>query len=174
MFSLCSHGVKRSKRRFPPPWTVKKLNEDCFAVQDANGVSLAFIYSRDDLHKQRWVTTTSTLHRMRHGALRQRLREYRSYSGSAHDVSLDLRGSDVADIDHHLLVGRYDGSDQHHRRRHAGNSRKPHPPLGRRVMLDIASRQGRWALKRARAAIRPAAPRGRRREAPYEAVLGQM
>jgi hypothetical protein len=42
------------KRRFPPPWTVKKLNEDCFTVQDANGVSVAFIYSRDDLHRQRW------------------------------------------------------------------------------------------------------------------------
>jgi hypothetical protein len=41
------------KRRFPPPWTVNKLDEDCFTVQDANGVSVAFIYSRDDLHRQR-------------------------------------------------------------------------------------------------------------------------
>ena len=37
------------QRRFPPPWIVKKLNVDCFTVQDANGVSVAFIYSRDDL-----------------------------------------------------------------------------------------------------------------------------
>jgi hypothetical protein len=42
------------KRRFPPPWSVKKLNEDCLTVQDANGVSVAFIYSRDDLHQQKW------------------------------------------------------------------------------------------------------------------------
>ena len=42
------------KRRFPPPWTVQKLSEDCFTVQDTNGVSVAFIYSRDDLHRQRW------------------------------------------------------------------------------------------------------------------------
>jgi hypothetical protein len=41
-------------RRFPPPWSVKKLNEDCLTVQDANGVSVAFIYSRDDLHQQKW------------------------------------------------------------------------------------------------------------------------
>jgi hypothetical protein len=33
---------------------VKKLNEDCFTVRDATGVSVAFIYSRDDLHRQRW------------------------------------------------------------------------------------------------------------------------
>ena len=34
--------------------TVKKLNEDCFTVRDANGMSVALIYSRDDLHRQRW------------------------------------------------------------------------------------------------------------------------
>ena len=26
----------------------------CLTVQDANGVSVAFIYSRDDLHQQKW------------------------------------------------------------------------------------------------------------------------
>ena len=54
MFPLCSYGVKRAQTPFPSPWTVKKLNEDCFTVQDATGVSVAFIYSRDDLHRQRW------------------------------------------------------------------------------------------------------------------------
>jgi len=54
MFSLCSHGVKRAQTPFSAAWTVKKLNEDCFTVQDADGVSVAFIYNRDDLHRQRW------------------------------------------------------------------------------------------------------------------------
>jgi hypothetical protein len=54
MFSLCSHGVKRSQTPISTGWSVKKLNEDCFTVQEANGVSVAFIYSRDDLHRQRW------------------------------------------------------------------------------------------------------------------------
>jgi len=42
----------QARRRFPPPWTVKKLNEDRFTAQEANGVSVAFIYSPDDLHRQ--------------------------------------------------------------------------------------------------------------------------
>ena len=53
MFSLCSHGVKRSQTPSSAARTVKKLNEDCFTVQDADadGVSITFIYSRDDLHR---------------------------------------------------------------------------------------------------------------------------
>ena len=49
MFSLCSHEVNRSK-----PTISAALDEDCLTVQDANGVSVAFIYSRDHLHQQKW------------------------------------------------------------------------------------------------------------------------
>jgi hypothetical protein len=56
--TLRSHYVlmksSGSKRRFPPPWGVIRLDEDSLAVRDANGVSVAFIYSRDDLHRHRW------------------------------------------------------------------------------------------------------------------------
>ena len=34
-------------RRFPPPWTVEKIPGG-FKVYDANGQSLAYVYSRDN------------------------------------------------------------------------------------------------------------------------------
>ena len=49
------------KRRFPPPWTVKQSGPHAFIVEDANGVRLAAIYCRDDLHKQRWANYTEHL-----------------------------------------------------------------------------------------------------------------
>ena len=30
-----------NERRFPPPWTVERLNEDAFVVKDANGLTSA-------------------------------------------------------------------------------------------------------------------------------------
>jgi hypothetical protein len=40
-------------RRFPPPWSVEKT-EHGYVVQDSNGITLAHIYCRDDLHKSQW------------------------------------------------------------------------------------------------------------------------
>jgi hypothetical protein len=40
-------------RRFPPPWRIEKT-EHGYVVQDSNGITLAQIYCRDDLHKSRW------------------------------------------------------------------------------------------------------------------------
>lgn len=37
------------KRRFPPPWTVKRTQHG-FIVLDAHGIQLAAIYCRDDYH----------------------------------------------------------------------------------------------------------------------------
>jgi hypothetical protein len=37
------------KRRFPPPWPVERTQHG-YVVKDANGVVLASIYCRDDLH----------------------------------------------------------------------------------------------------------------------------
>ena len=34
-------------RRFPPPWAVRRTSGDQFAVTDANGLDLAFVYVRD-------------------------------------------------------------------------------------------------------------------------------
>jgi hypothetical protein len=31
-------------RRFPPPWTFEETNNACFAVNDANGFAVAFVY----------------------------------------------------------------------------------------------------------------------------------
>jgi hypothetical protein len=39
-------------RRFPAPWTVERPSEDAFVIKDANGITVAYVYSRDDL--QRW------------------------------------------------------------------------------------------------------------------------
>jgi hypothetical protein len=35
-------------RRFPPPWTAVRASGDCYQVQGANGVTLAWIFCRDD------------------------------------------------------------------------------------------------------------------------------
>ena len=37
------------KRRFPPPWPVERTQHG-YVVKDANGVALASIYCRDDMH----------------------------------------------------------------------------------------------------------------------------
>jgi hypothetical protein len=47
-----------SERRFPPPWTVEKIPGG-FKVIDANGQSLAYVYSREnasDAHMARVLT----------------------------------------------------------------------------------------------------------------------
>ena len=35
-------------RRFPAPWTTVRASAECYQVQDANGVTLAWIFCRDD------------------------------------------------------------------------------------------------------------------------------
>ena len=45
-------------RRFPPPWTVEKFQVD-LVVRDANGQSLAYVYSREkpnDAHQAKVLT----------------------------------------------------------------------------------------------------------------------
>lgn len=39
------------KRRFPPPWRVLEVSNDCLHVVDANGIVLAAVFCRDDLQK---------------------------------------------------------------------------------------------------------------------------
>lgn len=39
------------KRRFPPPWRVQQVGDDCLHVVDANGIVLAAVFHRDDLQK---------------------------------------------------------------------------------------------------------------------------
>jgi hypothetical protein len=40
-------AITMTERRFPPPWTVEKIPGG-LKVVDANGQSLAYVYSRDD------------------------------------------------------------------------------------------------------------------------------
>ena len=50
-------------RRFPPPWTVQRLPGG-FKVIDANGQSLAYVYSRenpDDAHMAKVLTEDEAL-----------------------------------------------------------------------------------------------------------------
>lgn len=44
---------EEQKRRFPPPWGVEETKGQ-YRVKDANGITLACIYSRDDLHAAQW------------------------------------------------------------------------------------------------------------------------
>ncbi|MBY0381268.1 MAG: hypothetical protein K2W78_05060 [Xanthobacteraceae bacterium] len=41
------------KRRFPPSWKAERTRHG-FIVRDANGLHLASVYCRDDLHENRW------------------------------------------------------------------------------------------------------------------------
>ncbi|MBB4263766.1 hypothetical protein [Bradyrhizobium sp. CIR3A] len=48
----CSYFVlMESSRRFEPPWTLVRENSDCYVVRDANGVTLAWLYCRDDTQR---------------------------------------------------------------------------------------------------------------------------
>jgi hypothetical protein len=38
----------RSIRRFKPPWTLIRENSECYTVQDASGVTVAWLYCRDE------------------------------------------------------------------------------------------------------------------------------
>jgi hypothetical protein len=35
-------------RRFPPPWTIEKLNDACFIVSDASGQKLGYFYFEEE------------------------------------------------------------------------------------------------------------------------------
>ena len=35
-------------RHFKPPWTLIRENSECYTVQDANGVTVAWLFCRDD------------------------------------------------------------------------------------------------------------------------------
>jgi hypothetical protein len=40
-----------SSRHFTPPWTLFRENSECYVVRDAKGVTLAWIYFRDDVQR---------------------------------------------------------------------------------------------------------------------------
>ena len=40
-----------SSRRFKPPWTLVRENSGCYEVRDANGITLAWIFCRDDAQR---------------------------------------------------------------------------------------------------------------------------
>ena len=48
-----------STRRFKPPWTLIRENSECYVVQDANGVTVAWLFCRDD--SQRYSVGASKL-----------------------------------------------------------------------------------------------------------------
>ncbi len=48
-----------STRRFKPPWTLIRENSECYTVQDASGVTLAWLFCHDD--SQRYSVGASKL-----------------------------------------------------------------------------------------------------------------
>lgn len=48
------------QRRFPAPWRAERDGHG-FVVRDANGVAIARVYARDDLHQKRWADYWSHL-----------------------------------------------------------------------------------------------------------------
>src|SRR5262249_12388250 len=42
--SLVVREFDDAPRRFPPPWSAEEVTPNCFAVTDANGQKLAYIY----------------------------------------------------------------------------------------------------------------------------------
>src|ERR1700677_851201 len=49
---LCSYFVlmesSQPTRHFKPPWTLIRENSECYVVRDANGVTVAWLFCRDD------------------------------------------------------------------------------------------------------------------------------
>jgi hypothetical protein len=45
-----------STRHFKPPWTLIRENSECYTVQDANGVTVAWLYCRDDSRRYSFGT----------------------------------------------------------------------------------------------------------------------
>ena len=48
-----------SSRRFKPPWTLIRDNSECYTVQDASGVTVAWLFCGDD--SQRYSVGASKL-----------------------------------------------------------------------------------------------------------------
>jgi hypothetical protein len=48
-----------STRHFKPPWTLIRENSECYVVRDANGVTVAWLFCRDD--SQRYSVGASKL-----------------------------------------------------------------------------------------------------------------
>src|ERR1700704_3270673 len=40
-----------STRRFKPPWTLIRENSECYVVRDASGVTVAWLFCRDDTQR---------------------------------------------------------------------------------------------------------------------------
>jgi hypothetical protein len=40
-----------SSRRFKPPWTLIRESSECYVVRDANGVTVAWLFCRDDTQR---------------------------------------------------------------------------------------------------------------------------
>ena len=49
----------KSTRRFEPPWTLIRETSECYVVRDANGVTVAWFFCRDD--SQRYSVGASKL-----------------------------------------------------------------------------------------------------------------
>jgi hypothetical protein len=64
-----------SPRRFPPPWTIKELNDACFVVSDANGLKLAHVYFEEEPGRR---AAANLLTKDEHEGLRQMSPSYRS------------------------------------------------------------------------------------------------
>jgi hypothetical protein len=48
----CSYFVlMESSRHFKPPWNLVRENSECYVAKDANGVTLAWFYCRDDTQR---------------------------------------------------------------------------------------------------------------------------
>jgi hypothetical protein len=48
-----------SSRRFKPPWSLIRENSECYIVRDADGVTVAWLFCRDD--SQRYSVGASKL-----------------------------------------------------------------------------------------------------------------
>jgi hypothetical protein len=53
-------------RRFPPPWTIKEMNDACFIVRDKNGQKLGYFYFEEEEAGRLTAKETPAVHRSRH------------------------------------------------------------------------------------------------------------
>jgi hypothetical protein len=74
----CSYFVlMESSRRFKPPWNLVRENSECYVAKDANGVTLAWFYCREDTQRYSFgVGKVSSDHARRIGKAIARIPEF--------------------------------------------------------------------------------------------------
>jgi hypothetical protein len=78
MFLFRSHGSSQPTRHFKPPWTLILENSDCYTVREANGVTVAWLFCRDDSRRYSFGASLASSHPTKRAGSERRSAAFRS------------------------------------------------------------------------------------------------